>query len=103
MLIAPSATNIVLQDVCPLNLDEHLPVAFDPRVARIILNALDPAHPQAGRLRPARRRRLQRPEQPLGPLGPLTSVPSSAGGRRAALPVRIRDHARLLLRAGRAR
>jgi hypothetical protein len=34
----------VLQDVCPLNLDEHLFLAFDPTVAQIVENALDPAH-----------------------------------------------------------
>ena len=45
-LIAPKATNIVLQDVCPLDVDEHLSVAFDPAVARMVLNALDPAHPK---------------------------------------------------------
>jgi triacylglycerol lipase len=45
-LTAPGATNIVLQGVCPLNLDEHGLLAFDPAVARIILNALDPAHPK---------------------------------------------------------
>lgn len=39
----PTATNIVLQDVCPRNVSEHLAVAFDPAVAQITLNALDPA------------------------------------------------------------
>jgi triacylglycerol lipase len=34
--------NIVLQEVCPLNLSEHLLVAFDPAVMQMILNALDP-------------------------------------------------------------
>jgi triacylglycerol lipase len=43
-MVAPGATNIVLQDVCPLNLDEHNFLAFDPTVARIVKNALDPAH-----------------------------------------------------------
>jgi pimeloyl-ACP methyl ester carboxylesterase len=43
-MVAPGATNIVLQDVCPLNLDEHLFLAFDPTVAQIVENALDPAH-----------------------------------------------------------
>jgi pimeloyl-ACP methyl ester carboxylesterase len=43
-IVAPGATNIVVQDVCPLNLDEHVLVAFDPVVARMILNALDPEH-----------------------------------------------------------
>lgn len=39
----PNATDIVLQDTCALDLSEHLTVAFNPRVARIILNALDPS------------------------------------------------------------
>jgi hypothetical protein len=43
-MIAPGATNIVLQDVCPFNLDEHLNVAFDPTVVRMVENALDPTH-----------------------------------------------------------
>jgi triacylglycerol lipase len=43
-MVAPGATNIVLQDVCPLNADEHLFLAFDPTVVRIIENALDPTH-----------------------------------------------------------
>ncbi|QXC63079.1 alpha/beta hydrolase [Aquihabitans sp. G128] len=38
-----NATNIVLQDDCPLDLSEHLTVAFNPRVDRIVLNALDPS------------------------------------------------------------
>lgn len=36
-------TNIVLQDVCPLNISEHAAVASDPVVTQLILNALDPA------------------------------------------------------------
>jgi triacylglycerol lipase len=35
--------NIVLQKVCPADLSEHAAVAFDPVVAQLILNALDPA------------------------------------------------------------
>lgn len=45
-LDAPNATNYVLQDGCGLDGAEHLAVAFDPRSARIMLNALDPAHKQ---------------------------------------------------------
>lgn len=45
-LDAPNATNYVLQDGCGLDAAEHLAVAFDPRAARIMLNALDPAHRQ---------------------------------------------------------
>lgn len=44
-LHAPNATNIVVQDQCPLDQAEHLSLAFDPTVGQDILNALDPAHP----------------------------------------------------------
>jgi triacylglycerol lipase len=37
-------TNIVLQDVCPHDLSEHIVVAFDPNVLQLIQNALDPDH-----------------------------------------------------------
>jgi pimeloyl-ACP methyl ester carboxylesterase len=37
--------NIILQDVCPADLSEHGAVAFDPAVARMVLNALDPKAP----------------------------------------------------------
>jgi triacylglycerol lipase len=40
---APNVTNHVLQSVCPLDLSEHLAEAFDPVVAQLIFNALDPA------------------------------------------------------------
>jgi pimeloyl-ACP methyl ester carboxylesterase len=43
---APGSTDVVLQELCPLNLDEHLMVIADPTVLRIALNALDPAHAQ---------------------------------------------------------
>jgi triacylglycerol lipase len=39
-------TNIILQDVCPANVSEHLAIAFDPVVTQLILNALDPGHEQ---------------------------------------------------------
>jgi triacylglycerol lipase len=39
-------TNIILQDVCPTNVSEHLAIAFDPVVTQLILNALDPANAQ---------------------------------------------------------
>lgn len=38
--------NIVLQDVCPADLSEHVAVAFDPVVAQLILNALAPGRAQ---------------------------------------------------------
>lgn len=48
-LDAPNATNIVVQDQCSLDFSEHVTVAFDPIVGQDILNALDPANPQAVR------------------------------------------------------
>jgi triacylglycerol lipase len=41
-LHAANATNIVLQDQCPLDFSEHATTAFDPVVGQDILNALDP-------------------------------------------------------------
>jgi triacylglycerol lipase len=38
------ATNIVLQDVCAVDLSEHIAVAYDPVVFRLIRNALDPGN-----------------------------------------------------------
>jgi hypothetical protein len=46
-VLPPPATNIVIQNVCPSDLDEHLALAFDPVVAQLIFNALDPAHAKA--------------------------------------------------------
>ena len=46
-LDSPAATNIVLQDVCPLDLSEHAAVAFDPVVMQMILNGLDPSTARA--------------------------------------------------------
>jgi triacylglycerol lipase len=43
-MLPPPATNIVLQKVCPTDLSEHGLEAFDPVVAQLIFNALDPAH-----------------------------------------------------------
>ena len=42
-LMRDGGRNIVLQDVCPLDLSEHAALAFDPVVTQLILNALDPA------------------------------------------------------------
>ena len=36
--------NITLQDVCPLDLSEHISIAYDSNALQIVLNALDPAH-----------------------------------------------------------
>jgi triacylglycerol esterase/lipase EstA (alpha/beta hydrolase family) len=44
ILNAPNVTNEVLQSVCPNDLSEHGAEAFDPIVAQLILNALDPAN-----------------------------------------------------------
>ncbi|MFB8279368.1 esterase/lipase family protein [Nocardia colli] len=39
---APNATNIVLQDICPVNRAGHLSVSVDPTVTALALHALDP-------------------------------------------------------------
>jgi triacylglycerol lipase len=44
--LPPPATNIVLQNICPSDIDDHVAEAFDPVVAQLIFNALDPAHAQ---------------------------------------------------------
>ena len=40
----PGVTNKFVQDVCPLDLVGHVGLAFDPTVAQLVANALDPAH-----------------------------------------------------------
>lgn len=45
-MLPPPATNIVIQNVCPTDLDEHALEAFDPVVLQLIENALDPANAQ---------------------------------------------------------
>ncbi len=42
LIQGPGTDNQVLQEVCPSNTSEHLAVAFDPAVAQLIFNALDP-------------------------------------------------------------
>ena len=44
-LSGPAVTNIVLQNVCPLDLTDHLGIADDTVALHLVLNALDPAHP----------------------------------------------------------
>ncbi len=44
VLDTPGVTNIVVQDQCPNDPSDHSAMAFDPVVARDVLNALDPAH-----------------------------------------------------------
>ncbi|WP_194814765.1 triacylglycerol lipase [Nocardia sp. XZ_19_385] len=39
---APNATNIVLQDVCPVNLAGHNAISVDPTVAALMLNTFSP-------------------------------------------------------------
>lgn len=42
---APNATNIVLQDICPVNLSGHLSVSVDPTVTALALQALGTPRP----------------------------------------------------------
>jgi hypothetical protein len=42
-MLPPPATNIVLQNICSTDLDDHVLEAVDPVVAQLIFNALDPA------------------------------------------------------------
>ena len=41
-LMRDGGKNIVVQDICPADVSEHLAVAFDPVVVQMFLNALDP-------------------------------------------------------------
>jgi triacylglycerol lipase len=50
--IEPGMTNIVVQDVCRLDLADHLAIAADPIAAQLVLNALDPANAERPRCRP---------------------------------------------------
>jgi triacylglycerol lipase len=40
----PNMSNVVLQNVCPLDFTEHFEIASDPNAAQLALNFLDPAH-----------------------------------------------------------
>jgi triacylglycerol esterase/lipase EstA (alpha/beta hydrolase family) len=42
----PGARNILLQDVCRLDLSDHFQIVSSPVVAAMVLNTLDPAHPR---------------------------------------------------------
>ena len=44
--IEDGMTNIVLQDLCKLDLTEHFEMAADRNASVLVLNALDPAHPR---------------------------------------------------------
>jgi triacylglycerol esterase/lipase EstA (alpha/beta hydrolase family) len=46
-LSGPNVTNIVLQNVCPLDQTDHIGIADDTVALHLVLNALDPARPQA--------------------------------------------------------
>ena len=46
LLVAPNATNIVVQDGCSTHYGEHMAIAADPVTAAHVLNALDPDHPR---------------------------------------------------------
>src|ERR1700761_3590908 len=46
-LSGPDVTNIVLQNVCPLDQTDHVGIADDTVALHLVLNALDPARPQA--------------------------------------------------------
>lgn len=43
---APNVTNIKLQDLCPAEFTEHAGISYNDVAARLVLNALDPAHAQ---------------------------------------------------------
>jgi triacylglycerol lipase len=43
-IMRDGGTNIVLQDVCPADIQDHSTLAVDPVVTQLILNALDPEH-----------------------------------------------------------
>ncbi|HEX3753038.1 MAG TPA: alpha/beta fold hydrolase [Streptosporangiaceae bacterium] len=45
-LSGPDVTNILLQNVCPLDQTDHIGIADDTVALHLVLNALDPAHPQ---------------------------------------------------------
>jgi triacylglycerol esterase/lipase EstA (alpha/beta hydrolase family) len=46
-LSGADVTNILLQNVCPLDQTDHIGIADDTVALHLVLNALDPAHPQA--------------------------------------------------------
>ncbi|MFJ7071716.1 esterase/lipase family protein [Streptomyces sp. NPDC098781] len=51
----PGATvrNILIQNICPEDLSEHLSLAYDSNAAQLVSNALDPAHARPVRCGPA--------------------------------------------------
>lgn len=88
---APNVTNILLQDVCPKDLSEHLAVAYSPTAAQLVLNALAP-----DQARPA----TCTTTTPLGtpappdvgldpPSGTTSSAPAATPGTQAAAKPKI--------------
>ncbi|GAA5020271.1 esterase/lipase family protein [Kitasatospora paranensis] len=45
-LSGPNVTNITLQDGCAIDLSGHVELMYRPRSLTMVLNALDPAHPE---------------------------------------------------------
>lgn len=43
-LRGPGAADVVVQDLCPVNLTGHFHMVYNPFVQRLLLNTLDPAH-----------------------------------------------------------
>ncbi|GAA4996996.1 esterase/lipase family protein [Kitasatospora paranensis] len=43
-LSGSNVTNVTIQDSCPIDLAEHVLIAFDPTALHYVVNALDPAH-----------------------------------------------------------
>ncbi len=64
-LRGPGAHNLVLQDLCPIDLTGHFHMVYDPYVQQLLHNVLDPGHPQ-------------RPECRFVPLG--TGIPEAILG-----------------------
>ena len=73
--------NITLQDVCPLDLSEHISIAYDSNALQLVLNALDPAHAHPVQLRPlgTPHRRLRTPHH-------WPTLPSTHSRNRSACP-----------------
>ncbi|KAA0023527.1 esterase/lipase family protein [Antrihabitans cavernicola] len=43
------ATNLVVQDLCPINLSGHFNMPYDPFTLQLLMNTLDPTHAQVPR------------------------------------------------------
>jgi triacylglycerol esterase/lipase EstA (alpha/beta hydrolase family) len=51
-LHGPGAVNLVLQDLCPVDLTGHFHLVYDPFAQQVLLNTLDPEHARAPDCRP---------------------------------------------------